>query len=112
MTIDVVDGDLLTVGGVDFPIRSVDEFSTTQMNTASFARMATLSAATKRSVTASGRRGAATAHLTGLKCTPLDPAPIRPNVQTTELQSPAKMLVTFITDGDGFVRLEIEDIRQ
>ena len=38
-----------------------------------FKRFATESCATKRATMSSGKRGAATSKLTGLKCTPLDP---------------------------------------
>ncbi|MGB8644042.1 MAG: hypothetical protein WCF84_02305 [Anaerolineae bacterium] len=40
----------------------------------SFARMATLTASTKRSIVSGGKKPAPTAYLTGIKCTPFDPA--------------------------------------
>lgn len=111
--IDIREGNILVIGAVEYPIKTVDAYATTRLNTRAFARMATVTASIKRSGESGNLRTAPENWLTGLKCTPLDPVRIRPNAIVTEvLNSPAKMLQTFITDGDGFVKLEVENIKQ
>lgn len=110
MTIDIREGDILVVGALEYPIKSVDFYATPRLNTRAFSRMTTIAASTKRSFSSGGVRTAAETFLSGLKCTPLDPARIRS--QLTDLRSPAKILQTFLADGDGYVKLEIEDIKQ
>lgn len=74
-----------------------------------FQRMARKTAATKRAPALSGGlRGAATVHLSGVRCTPLDPV----NAETAQrlgLATPHEVLQTFVAgdhdirEGDVFV---------
>jgi hypothetical protein len=109
---DIREGDILVVGGKDYPIKECGEWKTNRMNTPGFRRMATESASTKRSpAMVGGKIGAATARLLALKCTPLDPvsAEIQKRVA---LDTPMELLQTFITDGSGFVHLVLEDLKK
>lgn len=111
MTLDIVEGDLLVVGEREYPIKSCAEWETPRMNSGGFRRMATKECSTKRSpAISSGKRGAAVSNLDGLSCTPLDP--VSPDIQKrVALDAPLELLQTFVTDGDGFVHLVVEDIK-
>ena len=109
---DIREGDILVTGGKDYPIKSCAEWKTNRMNTPGFRRMATETASTKRAPAMSGgKRGDAVAKLIGLKCTPLDPvsAEIQKRVA---LDTPMELLQTFVTDGNGFVHLVLEDLKK
>jgi hypothetical protein len=109
---DILEGDLLVVGGKEYPIRECGEWATDRMDTAGFRRMAKVDAITKRSpAITDGKRGAPVAKLLGLKCTPLDPvsSDIR---ERLALDTPHELLQTFITDGQGFVHLVVEDFKK
>ena len=109
---DILEGDTLVVGSKEYPIKECGEWKTNRMNTPSFRRMAIETASTKRPPALSdGKRGAAATKLTGLRCTPLDPvsAEIRKRVA---LDTPMELLQTFITDGQGFVHLVVEDLKK
>lgn len=111
MTLDIREGDWLVYGGKDYPIKSCAEWDTTRMSKTSFRRMAYKSAATKRRGTVSATSAGMIAdHLTGLKCTPLDP--VSPEIQKrVALDAPMELLQTFLTDGTGFIHLVVEDIK-
>lgn len=111
MTLDIVEGDILVIGSREYPIKSCAEWEDTRMNTSAFRRMAYKDADTKRPPAISGgKRGAPATNLTSLKCTPLDP--VNPEIQKrVALDAPIELLQTFVTDGDGFVHLVVEDIK-
>jgi hypothetical protein len=111
--IDIREGDILTVSGKDYPVKAVEEWTKANWNTKSFQHMANVSAATKRNPTvdANGKRGTATSSLTGLSITPLDPVDLEV-VQRLALDSPVRMLETFIADSTGFVHVIVEDLKQ
>lgn len=112
MSLDIREGDLLVVSSVEYPVRSVANWTQSGFNTAGFQSMATLSASTKRAPTISGgKRGEPAANLTGLSCTPLDP--VDPELRDTlHLETPHELLQTFLSDGDGFVHLILEQLKQ
>lgn len=109
---DIREGDVLVVGSKDYPIKECGEWATDRMNTPGFRRMANVSASTKRAPAISaGKRGAPVTNLTGLKCTPLDP--VSSDIQKrVALDTPMELLQTFLTDGDGFVHLVLEDLKK
>jgi hypothetical protein len=111
MTLNVVEGDLLVVGAKEYPIRSCAEWETEAMNTSGFRRMAKKDCSTKRAgVITSTSAGTIATSLTGLKCTPLDP--VSPEIQKrVALDAPMELLQTYLTDGDGFVHLVVEEIK-
>jgi hypothetical protein len=103
---DIKPGDFLVVGGKDYPIKSVAEWTGTGMNSRSFARRATVSATTKRT-----KKGEPTTHLPGLTCTPLDP--VDPETRRRlALETPHELLQTFLAESTGFVHLVLEDIKR
>lgn len=109
--LDIREGDVLVVGGKEYPIRSCAEWESDRMNSAGFRRMAKKDAKTKRAGTISASSaGTLAVNLTDLKCTPLDP--VDPQLQKRiALDAPLELLQTFITDGDSFVHLVVEDIK-
>jgi len=110
MTLAIREGNLLVIGAREYPIRSVADWTMSKQSASSFSRLATLSASTKGTSIASGKRQTGTTLLTGLKATPLDP--VSPEVaETVHLETPAELLETFITDGSGFVHLIVEALQ-
>jgi hypothetical protein len=65
------------------------------MSSASFARLATVTASTKRAALSSGKRGTPTTKIASLNCLPLDPvsAELR---QRLQLDTPHEVLQTFV----------------
>lgn len=103
---DIQSGDFLVVGAKSYPIRSCEIWATDSMNTRGFRRMCTVSASTKRT-----RRGEPSVVLSSVRCTPLDPidAELRKRLA---LETPNTLLQTFVADGEGFLRLALEDLKQ
>ena len=107
---DISEGDLLSYGGTDYPIKACSDWTMPRQSAASFARMATLSVSTKRSTLSGTIRSTPAAYLTGLNATPFDP--VSPELAATvELETPAELVQTFISDGSGFVRLLLEVLK-
>ena len=103
---NIQSGDVLLVANREYPIRSCAEWASTHMNTLGFRRMASVSASTTRT-----QKGEPTPVLTGLTCTPLDP--VDPDLKRRlALESPYELLQTFLTDGNGFVHLVLEDLKR
>ena len=111
MALDIVEGDRLVVKGREYPIRSCAEWESDRMNTAGFRRMAKKACSTKRiGAISSTDAGTLAVNLTDLYCTPLDP--VDPQLQKrVALDASMELLQTFITDGDGFVHLVVEDVK-
>lgn len=110
--IDVKEGDILTVSGVDYPVKSVGEWVKSSVHTRSFLKLATVTASTKRSpAIASGKRGSPATNLTGLKCLPLDP--VSPEIQRRlGLDTPNELLQTYVSNGTGLLALVLEDLKR
>jgi hypothetical protein len=113
MSLDILEGDFLILSGStkEYPVRSCEEWETNRMNTMGFRRMATKIGSTKRvPAITDGKRGAPEVNLVNLRCTPLDP--VSAEIQKRlALESPRELLQTFLTDGDGFVHIVVEDIK-
>lgn len=107
-SIDIKSGDILVVGGNEYPIRSAARWSGTR----NAIRQAQISCATKRSPgVVGGKRGEPETYLVGLKCTPLDP--VDPETrQRMALDTPHEVLQTFVQGTYGFVHLTIEDLQR
>ncbi len=103
---DIREGDFFVVGTREYPVKSCAEWSDTRMNSVGFKRMANVTASTKRT-----KKGEPTTLLTGLKCTPLDP--VDPELRRRlALETPHELLQTFLADGNGFVRIILEDLKR
>lgn len=110
MSLDIFEGDILVVDGVEYPIRGISRWTSSFPGT-SFNRLATCKASTKRNPEmVAGKRGAATVNLTGLFCTPLD----RPNPDNlqfrADLKSPYKLRETFIHAAGEYLNLLVEEV--
>ena len=112
MSVDILEGDLLTVAGVDYPVRSVAEWSFPMRQSGSMRRMMTVLGSTKRSPgMVGGKRGDPVEKLTGLYFTPLDPAD--PDIkQRLALDTPHELLQTYVTDGSVTLVLILEDLKR
>lgn len=109
--LDVKEGDVLVIGSAEYPIKYVGDWAGGLALTPSFRRQARLSASTKRSPAISGgKRGAPATHLTGLKCTPLDPAS-KEVKQRAALNTPHEVLQTFLADNTGYVQVAVEELK-
>ena len=110
--IDVREGDILIVGSDSYPVKAVEVWTKANWNTYAFQRMASVTASTKRppSLTAGGlRSGTAVTNLSSIKITPLDPITAEV-AERLALESPVRMLETFIADSTGFVHVIVEDL--
>ncbi len=110
--LDIKEGDVLTVGGLDYQIKSVAEWSG-QKVTPTFRRLASLSAATKRATmdALTGKRTAATTYLSNLTCTPLDPVSAE-LASTMGLDTPHELKQCFLGDSTGFLHVVIEELKR
>jgi hypothetical protein len=111
MLLDIRPGDLLTVEGTDYPIKSAADYSGRGV-TPTLRRQATLPAYTKRTATTSGgKRGNPEIHIAGLRATPLDPVDAELK-QRLGLETPHQVRQTFLAlEGDcAFYHLVVEDL--
>ena len=108
--IDIREGDYLVVGLDEYPVKAVEIWNRLDFNTFSFSVMANITASTKRSAFSDGKSGAPVAYLTSLAITPLDPV-TQDIVERLALESPVRLLETFIADSAGFVHVIIEDLQ-
>lgn len=112
MTLAFYEGDILVAGTKEYPVKRVEAWSMSRQSAASFAHMATLTVSFKRSAITGTLRGAAVALTGSYAALPLDPldAELRKSIEP-ELDTPAKLLQTTVTDGSAFVRLIVEDLK-
>lgn len=113
MALDIREGDYLVVSGVEYPIRACQEW-TWPSGRGGIRRFATVVASTKRQPALSaGKRGAPVTNLTGVKCTPLDPIAVTPEIRERyDLQTPHELKETFADGSDVFYRLVLEDLKR
>lgn len=104
--LDIVNGDVLTVGGVDHPIRAVAVWTMTNP-ARSFEVMASVDASTKRAGLSGGQRSLLP-KLLGLKIFPFQPVEDDTIAKIPEISSPHKVRQTFVRDDDVVVQLIIE----
>ena len=109
---DIREGDVLVVASDEYPVRAVGDWDFRWGETTGFKRMATKTASTKRPpALSSGKRGVPATKLTGLTCTPLDPA--APEVrQRLALNTPHELKETFVSDGSEYLHLILEDLKR
>ena len=108
--VDILEGDLLIVGSSEYPVKAVEVWTKSSFNTSGFAKMANVSASTKRPpAITDGLRGSMATNETGLSITPLDPITAEV-AERLALESPVRMLETFIADSTGFVHVIVEDL--
>jgi hypothetical protein len=109
--VDIREGDILVIGTKEYPVKACSDWAKTGTYSASFQRLATISATTKRATTSGDKRLAASTYLTGLTVTPLDPVSAE-LASTMGLDTPHELLQTFIADTTGFLQLILEDLKE
>ena len=109
--VDIREGDFLVVGTREYPVKAVEVWTKANWNTSSFQRMTSVTASTKRPPALSNglRSGTAVTNLSSIKITPLDPITAEV-AERLALESPVRMLETFIADTTGFVHVIVEDL--
>lgn len=113
MALDIREGDILVVGSKEYPIRFCGDWSFSAGSTSSMQRMCSVTASTKRKPAVVGAvRGDAAAHLTNIKCMPLDPAS-GDDLRVRQLtQAPYELLKTIVNGGSVFYEIFVENIRK
>ncbi|MCG3177544.1 MAG: hypothetical protein MOGMAGMI_02518 [Candidatus Omnitrophica bacterium] len=104
------DNDVLTVGGVDYPIRAVGAWTQSPLSP-TLKRRANVNAQIKRAVMSGGERNEPTQHIAGLKITPLDPLSAAEELKLREqLNTPHTLRQCVVAASDGFTALVVEEI--
>lgn len=111
MALDIQFGDLLSIGGGTYPVRGLARWD--MPPGAGFRAMMTVTdASTLRAPAISGgKRGAATANLSDLQCTPL--LPLEGDLTARQgLAAPVQLFEVFIADDDAgqIVHVTLEDV--
>jgi hypothetical protein len=109
--LDIREGDVLVVAGVEYPIRACEGWAWGLRGQA-MRRLCAVQAWTKRSpLVAGGKRGAPVMHLGDVRCTPLDP--VDANVaQRLGLATPHELLQTTADGGNYFYVLVVEELKR
>lgn len=110
--IDIRAGDLFVVGGVEYPVKSAAYYTMKSVSALGFARMAQVSAYTKRNpVVDDGKIEEAQVLIANIYCTPMDPvdAEVR---KRSGLDTPHELLQTFVADNAGFIHIILEDLKR
>jgi len=112
VALDIREGDVLVVAGTEYPIKACGEWAWGYVHARGMRRMCSATASTKRTPDMSGgKRGPIADHLTGLRCTPLDP--VDPNLaQRLALNTPHELLQSYVDGGDIFYELVVEDLKR
>ena len=108
--LDVREGDVLNVGGVDYPIRSCEAWPWLGVShPVPFARE-TVSIKRSPAMTG-GKRGEPAVHLSAVCCTPLFPA-TGDILKREDLQTPHTLMQAYLDGGDTVYALVLEDLRR
>lgn len=108
--LDVAEGDVLSIGGADYPIRSCEAWPWLTMSR--IFRFATESVTLKRSpAVTGGKRGEPAIHLTDVRCTPLLPA-TSDILQRQDLQTPHTLMQCYLDGNDTVYALVVEDLKR
>lgn len=103
MSLNIRDGDELTIDGKTYPIARAPKWEGAKMNTIAFRRRLIHDCVVTRSV-----KGSKSTVFTG-KCTAFDP--VEPDLKRRmQIESPFTVKQTFIADSGEFVQLFVEDI--
>lgn len=115
MALDLRGGDIWVLNGREYPIRFCKTWKHLPGSTASFRRMCTETASSKRNPAVTGTgRGDPVALLSGIKCTPADPTDEgTDDVHTRSMtKGPYQLLSCLVDGGDTFYELFLEDIKK
>lgn len=104
------EGDVLSVGGADYPIRSCEAWP--WLGVVHSVPFAAAAVNIKRSPNmAGGKRGEPAVHLAGVRCTPLLPA-TGDVLKREDLQTPHVLLQAYLDGSDTVYALVVEDLRR
>ncbi len=108
--LDVREGDVLSLDGTDYPIRSCEPWRWPGM--AGRLPFVVKTATVKRSPgMVGGKRGEPVAHLTGVACTALYPASAE-LLQRPDLQTPHLLKQCYLDGGNMVYALAVEELRR
>lgn len=113
MALDIKEGDYLVVGSREYPIRACQEWAWPS-GRGGIRLLLRLTVSTKRQpALVDGKRGAPATLLTGVRCTPLDPIQVTPEIrERLDLRTPHEALETFVDGKDTYYRLVLEDLKK
>ena len=119
MTLDIAEGDILVVDGKEYPVRAVGVWTWYGPSSLALRRLMRATCSTKRLPAMSGgKRGAPTAKLSGVPCTPLDPATVDITAEVLgndprkqQLLANLSLLETTIGDQGRYLRVIVEDVK-
>jgi hypothetical protein len=108
--VDIREDDTLgVIGGEEYPIRKVSDWAWGKPSLA-MKRLLKVRAYTKRAPAVSGGKVAAkVAHLTDLRCTPLDPVDAQTQARLG-FDTPIQLYQTFV-EGEPYLHLYVERVR-
>ena len=108
--LDVREGDVLSLGGEDYPIRSCEAWPWPGGH--GRVPFAGRTATVKRSPgMVGGKRGEPVTHLSGVVCTALYPASAD-ILERQDLQTPHTLMQAYLDGGDTVYALVVEDLRR
>lgn len=108
--IDIKEGDILMVAGVEYPVQSVGDYTNFPISP-SFRKLASVTASTRRIPPMSGgKTSSPVEYLTGLKILPL--APIEAELrERLELSTPYELARTYAADEEGYIEVTVEILK-
>jgi len=109
--LDVREGDVLSVGGADYPIRSCEAWPWPSGAASSVPFIAQTVSIKRSPGMVGGKRGEPTVHLNAVRCTALYPASAD-ILQRQDLQTPHVLLQVYLDGGDAVYALVVEDLRR
>lgn len=108
--LDVREGDVLVVGGAEYPIRSCEAWPWLTLSRQMI--FGTERATVKRSPQMTGgKRGEPAVHLADVRCTPLLPA-TGDILQRQDLQTPHTLMQAYLDGNDTVYALVVEDLKR
>lgn len=111
MALDIREGDILTLGGVEYPILFCGVWKSRRGSTPAQVRMCSETAGTKRPPSGVVR-GNPVANLSDLKCMPLDPASSMDIELRTLPTAPRVIKRTIVDGGDTFYEVFVEHLKK
>jgi hypothetical protein len=107
--LDIQQGDILAVDGREYPIRSIRTYESTGFRGSSFRRLATKQAQICREVSNGSGSYDKKIVVDAIRCTPLDSVSYE-NQRREALETPVRLLQTFIKSANGYYIILIEDL--
>ncbi len=111
MALNIREGDILVLGGVEYPILFCGVWKSRRGSTPAQVRMCSETAGTKRPPSGVVR-GDPTTQLSNIKCMPLDPASAM-DIEVRNLPTAPRVIKrTIVNGGDTFYELFVEHLKK